>query len=163
LHVFDSFAGLPPSGSGYYKSGEFTGSLEEVSHNIRTFGKIDSVRFFRGYFSSTVARYRETPLAVWMDVDLADSARDVTAILPSLAPSSILFTHECAPTDFLEGEIVAAEGLESVLPPVVSGFRSLGRDPVGCFLGGSMGAIWDRDRGIPPLGIDAILTLCNAI
>jgi len=41
--------------------------------------------------------------------------------------------------------------------------RLLGRDPVGCFLAGCMGAVWDRDRGIPPLGLDAILALCNAI
>jgi O-methyltransferase len=163
LHVFDSFAGLPPSASGYYKSGEFTGSLEEVSHNIRTFGKIENVRFFRGFFSSTVARYRETPLAVWMDVDLESSARDVTAILPSLAPSSILFTHECAPESFADGEIVATPGPDDVLTPVVSAFRSLDRDPVGCFMGGCMGAVWDRDRGVPPLGIDAILALCNAV
>ena len=163
LHVFDSFAGLPPSDSAYYKSGEFSSSIEEVSQNIRTFGKIENVRFFRGFFSSTVARYREAPLAVWMDVDLASSAQDVTGVLASLAPSSILFTHECVPDSFSEGEILATPGPDDVLTPVVSEFRLLGRDPVGCFLAGCMGAVWDRDLGIPPLGLDAILTLCNAI
>jgi hypothetical protein len=34
------------------------------------------------------------------------------------------------------------------------------REPSG---GGCMGAIWDRDRGIPPLGIEPILALCHAI
>jgi hypothetical protein len=163
LHVFDSFAGLPPSDSVYYKSGEFTSSIEEVSQNIRIFGKIENVRFFRGFFSSTVARYREAPLAVWMDVDLASSAQDVTGVLAGLSPSSILFTHECMPDNFSDGEVLATPGPDDVLTPVVSEFRSLGRDPVGCFLAGCMGAIWDRDRGIPPLGIGPILALCNAI
>jgi O-methyltransferase len=163
LHVFDSFAGLPPSDSVYYKTGEFSSSIEEVSQNIRTFGKIENVRFFRGFFSSTVARYREAPLAVWMDVDLASSARDVTGVLAGLSPSSILFTHECVPASFSYGEILAAPGPDDVLTPVVSEFRSLGRDPVGCFLAGCMGAIWDRERGVPPLGIESILALCNAL
>src|SRR5207248_9675707 len=33
LHVFDSFAGLPPSASAYYQSGDFAGSFDEVSQN----------------------------------------------------------------------------------------------------------------------------------
>ena len=161
--MFDSFAGLPPSDSSYYKSGDFSGSIEEVSQNIRTFGKIENVRFFPGFFSSTVERYRETPLAVWMDVDLTSSAQDVMGILPRLSPSSVVFSHECEPADFSDCEILAVGGSDRVLPPVVSAFRSLGRDPVGCFLVGSLGAIWDRERGIPPLGVDAILKLCDAI
>ena len=98
-----------------------------------------------------------------MDVDLASSAQDVTGVLAGLAPSSILFTHECVQDNFSDGEILATPGPDDVLTPVVSEFRLLGRDPVGCFLAGCMGAVWDRDRGIPPLGLDAILALCNAI
>jgi hypothetical protein len=55
LHCLDSFAGLPPSDSVYYQAGDFAGSLEEVSGNIKRFGRRECVEFHPGFFSDTLA------------------------------------------------------------------------------------------------------------
>ena len=163
LHVFDSFCGLPSSDSSYHLAGDFRGPFDEVVANIRALGKIESVRFFRGFFSSTLENYRDSPMALWMDVDLNSSARDVMQILPRIPPASIVFTHECFPGNFIDGIIHQGQGPDAVLPPIVAGFKSLGRDPIGCYLCGNTGAVWDRNSGIPPLGIAPILALCESI
>jgi hypothetical protein len=100
-----------------------------------------------------------------MDVDLNASAQDVMQILPRIPPASIVFTHECFPGNFTDGKITEqlVPEPDCVLPPIVAAFRALDRDPTGCFLSGNTGAVWDRNRGIPPLGIDAILALCDSV
>jgi O-methyltransferase len=167
LHVFDSFAGLPPSESTYYQAGEFAGTFEEVSSNVSAFGKIDNVQFFRGFFSATVPGYDKEPLAIWIDVDLASSAEDAMRILPQMPVRGVVFTHEW-PEGLLESSIerkidVRYRHANAVLPPVVSAFEARGGDPVGRFLCGRLGAIWDQKQGVRPLGIEAISTLCDAI
>ena len=163
LHVFDSFSGLPDSTSPYYNTGEFTGFLEETAQNIRTLGKIDCVKFFKGYFSETVPHYREAPIAIWMDVDLLSSATDVAGLLPRLPPESIVFTHEARSDHFADGEIILRYSPDEVLPPIVDGLKALGRHPTGTFLGYDTGAVWDRYVGIPPLSMKAILSFCASV
>jgi O-methyltransferase len=163
LHVFDSFCGLPSSDSSYHLPGDFRGPFDEVTANIRALGKMESVQFHRGFFASTLANYRGSPMALWMDVDLNASARDVMQILPRIPSTSIVFTHECFPGNFIDGIINGGQGPDAVLPPIVAGFRDLGRDPAGCYLCGNTGAVWDRNLGAPPLGISAILAICDSI
>jgi O-methyltransferase len=163
LHVFDSFEGLPSSESSYYQAGEFAGTFEEVFRNIKAFGKIDNVQFFRGFFSVTVPGYDKQPLALWMDVDLASSAEDAMRMLSRMPAQGVVFSHEW-PEGFIQGEIdVKHRHSDAVLPPVVSAFEARGGHPVGQFLCGRLGIIWDRKRGVRPLGIDSISALCNAI
>jgi hypothetical protein len=104
-------------------------------------------------------------MAVWMDVDLNASAQDVMRTLPRIQPESIVFTHECFPENFIDGKIIEklVPDSDCVLPPIVAAFRALHREPVGCFLVGNTGAVWDHARGIPPLGVTAILALCDGI
>lgn len=52
LHVFDSFAGLPPSEGEYYRSGDFAGGLDEVRRNVAEFGRLDVVTFHQGFSPS---------------------------------------------------------------------------------------------------------------
>jgi O-methyltransferase len=134
-----------------------------VTANIRALGKIESVQFYRGFFASTLAIYRGGPMALWMDVDLNASARDVMQMLPRIPPASIVFTHECFPGNFRDGIINESGGPDAVLPPIVAGFRDLRREPAGCYLCGNTGAVWDRNFGVPPLGISAILAICDSI
>jgi O-methyltransferase len=161
-HIFDSFQGLPPSESSYYQGGEFSGSIDEVVDNVTTFGQIAPVKFFQGFFSETVPLYAGSPLAIWMDVDLMSSARDVMALLPRLPRESVVFTHECVPENFRDGTVNSDATPDHVLPPILAAFERDGRSPTGTFLAGNTGAIWDRNLGIPTLDINNINRLIAA-
>jgi hypothetical protein len=161
-HIFDSFRGLPPSGSGYYAGGDFAGSLEEVQNNITAFGDIRCVKFFPGYFSDSLPHYQGTPLAIWMDVDLRSSAEDVMQILPRLARNSLVFTHECRPENFADGRVVSSNTEDDVLPPILKAFAEDGRMATGTYLTGYTGAVWDRRDGIPPLSVTSVRNLIAA-
>jgi hypothetical protein len=74
MDVFDSFEGLPPSGSTYYRAGEFAASFDEVVRNVTEFGHPDVVTFHPGFFSESVPGWTRRPAAcLWMDVDLEQS------------------------------------------------------------------------------------------
>ena len=159
MHVFDSFAGLPPSDSTYHGAGDFAGSLEEVRRNVREFGAIDAVRFHPGFFADSLRGQALDPLCIWMDVDLESSSRDVMSIADQLPVESCVFSHECWPAHFPNGVPTAPPGPDSVLPPIVDALARIGRRAAGCFVGGHTGAVWDADRGIPALPADAVVRL----
>jgi hypothetical protein len=161
-HIFDSFCGLPPSGSDYYAAGDFAGSLDEVKNNITAYGDIRCVRFFKGYFSDSLPSYQGTPLAIWMDVDLRSSAADVMQLLPQLPRKSLVFTHECRPEHFVGGQVVAGDSEDDVLPPILAAFAANGRIATGAYLSGYTGAVWDSSEGIPPLSVASIRSLIAA-
>jgi O-methyltransferase len=79
MHIFDSFEGLPPSASAFYRAGDFAGSLEEVRHNIELFGAVENVVFHKGYFHDSLRNCAMPRLiSLWMDVDLQNSSRDTS-------------------------------------------------------------------------------------
>jgi O-methyltransferase len=164
MHVFDSFEGLPSSESGYYRAGDFAGSLEEVSRNIANFGSPQAVSFHKGFFADVVPTLALGPLAcIWMDVDLEISARDALQVLPKLDPRGCLFAHECAPELFDDnGDIVEWRGPEAVLPPVKDAFIADRRAPAGRYLYGYTGVVWDRAASIPAPG-PAMIRLYNEL
>ena len=99
--VFDSFEGLPPSSSEFYKAGDFAGSIDEVRDNVKSFGAIDSVTFHKGFFSDSLKRVNIPPLmTIWMDVDLFSSATDVMTIANNLNKHGAIFSHECTAVIF---------------------------------------------------------------
>ena len=152
IDVFDSFAGLPPSDSTYYSPGDFAGSLEEVKENIATFGNLPAVNFHKGFFADSLKSFPTQPLAcLWMDVDLASSARDVMGVFPMLSERSCLFSHECTASNFVEGEIVSPEGPDRVIPAIKASFSAAGRTIAGRHIHGCTGAFWDKNSGVPPL------------
>ena len=152
MHVFDSFAGLPASGSSYYCSGDFAGSLGEVTRNVRNFGSPQNVNYHQGFFADTLPQFKTGMVScIWLDVDLESSARDVMQILPRLDPRGCIFSHECWSDHFDEANsITAPRSHESVLPPVRDAFTADNRQPLGRYLVGRTGVIWDRARSVPP-------------
>jgi hypothetical protein len=160
MHVFDSFAGLPPSESEYYSAGDFSGSRPEVERNVDTYGRQQTVTYHEGFFSDTLPNFHpDHVLSVWMDVDLASSSRDVMAVLPHMDRRGVLFSHECSPEMFVGSEIHAERGAESVVPPILDGFRALGWPVQGRHIHGHTGAFWHADDGIPPIPVAAAMAL----
>jgi hypothetical protein len=159
MHVFDSFAGLPPSESAYYQAGEFMGSLPEVQRNVSAFGKREAVTFHPGFFADTLPRSDLHPICIWMDVDLESSSRDVMTILGRLPVESCLFSHECCPEYFLPAGIAGARGPDSVMGPILDSFQENGREITGRFIFGNTGAFWDRNRGIPVMAVQELIRI----
>jgi len=135
------------------------GSLPEVRRNVSSFGKIESVTFHPGFFADTLPKVDLQPLCIWMDVDLESSSRDVMTVLGRLPVESCLFSHECRPEHFLRTGIQAIRGTDSVMGPIVDGFRENGREITGRFLFGNTGAFWDRRYGIPVMPVDELLRI----
>jgi O-methyltransferase len=160
MEVFDSFEGLPESDSGAYRPGEFAGGLEEVKQNVAGLGRPEQVRFHKGFFSDSLARWEPDRVAlVWMDVDLESSSRDVMRIFEHVPKESAIFSHECWPTHFVDGAVVPAGTPEAVLRPIVDSYAAAGRTPTGRFIAGNTGAIWDRDTGVPVLSVEGLRAL----
>ena len=100
---------------------------------------------------------------MWMDVDLDVSARDAMQALSSLDPRSCVFSHECAPQFFEDdNQIKIVESPDSVLPSIREAFIRENRQPLGRFLSGNTGAVWDNGRSIPVTG-PSILKLYDAL
>src|SRR5206468_442984 len=67
LVVFDSFAGLPENTEPHDKTihgerpdfsqGKYAGTLQEVSQNVRRYGKADSCQFIEGWFEETMPNF----------------------------------------------------------------------------------------------------------
>ena len=160
LHVFDSFAGLPPSDSAYYRAGEFAGSRTEVEANVAGYGRPAPVRYHQGFFADTIP---EVPLPevaqLWMDVDLESSARDVMGVLPRLDRRGAVFSHECPAEAFTPDGIRSERSPEAVIPPVLDAFAAAARPVSGRHVHGYTGAFWDAEVGIPVLSTSALLAL----
>ncbi|MFC1962103.1 TylF/MycF/NovP-related O-methyltransferase, partial [Chloroflexota bacterium] len=61
LLVYDSFEGLPKSEesdrtAGGYHEGDFRGTLDEVTTNIKRYGALECCRFEKGWFRDTLPR-----------------------------------------------------------------------------------------------------------
>jgi len=162
MHIFDSFEGLPPSDSSYYRAGDFRGDLEEVQQNVEKFGAPGIVTYHKGFFSDSLPISNIPELiSLWMDVDLASSATDVMTIADRLDRRGAVFSHECDADNFVNGEIVAHR--DSVIPSIVDRFSGLGASVTGRFLFGNTGAFWRRRDGVPVLSASALQKLVSSI
>jgi len=160
LHVFDSFAGLPPVDHYHYQEGDFRGSIDEVTDNLRTFGRIDVVELHEGFFSETIPGFREPFTCLWMDVDLQASATDVMQLVPALPAEACIFSHECPEGAFVDGHpnLDASE----VMPPMVDALLARGWKPEGAHLAGFLSALWSGETGIPVLVYDEVERMLRA-
>lgn len=156
MDVFDSFEGLPPSDSTYYEPHDFAGSLDEVRKNVSEFGRPQVVTYHKGFFSETLGGVWTRPLCIWMDVDLALSSRDVMTILGLLPPESCVFSDECTPENFSDGDVKAVAHPNDVIQPLLDAFEREGRQPRGRLICGYMGAFWDKRKGFPILPAAAL-------
>ena len=160
LHVFDSFAGLPPSDSTYYRAGEFAGGRPEVEENVRTYGRSAAVQYHEGFFADTIPKADLPAIAqLWMDVDLESSARDVMVLLPRLDRRWTLFSHECPAEAFAGDRILSERSPDAVIPPILNAFAAAARPVAGRHVYGYTGAFWDAESGIPVLPTPALLAL----
>lgn len=164
MHIFDSFEGLPEAKHSGYTEGDYAGSLEEVTENIRRMGAVDQVTFHKGFYADTFREYRPPQLmCLWMDVDLEVSAKDMMVVADRLDPRASLFSHECVADMFVNGEIVNAPRPDNPIPPVLDRFEKLGRPLTGHYLHGHTGAFWPRSGGIPVMHHDALKNLLHVL
>ncbi len=164
MHIFDSFEGLPEAKHSGYTAGDYAGSLEEVTENIRRLGVVDQVTFHKGFYADTFRDYRPPQLmCLWMDVDLEVSAKDMMVVADRLDPRASLFSHECVADMFVDGEIINAPRPDNPIPPVLNRFEELERPLTGHHIHGHTGAFWPRDGGIPVMHHDALTSLLQIL
>jgi hypothetical protein len=113
LYAADSFQGLPATmtrDEGYYKPGDYAGSLDEVKRTVARFGCADVVEFVPGFFESTLAFLDARRLAlIWADVDLASSMNAVLrALVPRLDREGVLLSDE-VPAAAFDGHRIKAD------------------------------------------------------
>ncbi|MBV9302341.1 MAG: class I SAM-dependent methyltransferase [Acidobacteriaceae bacterium] len=105
LVVFDSFEGIPDNSEPHDKNiwggevkfaeGDYAGTLEEVSGNVRRFGDIKVCRFVKGFFDSTMPDFREPVAVAYLDVDLASSTKTCLKHLwPQIPAGGTLFSQD---------------------------------------------------------------------
>lgn len=164
MEIFDSFQGLPDVGHGFYRPGDYCGNLDEVKNNISTFGKINKVNFNKGFFEDSLVKFDKNPiLCIWMDVDLYKSSKDISSILNKLPSYSCVFTHEFPQMVDKQGISMKIDPNDSeVLPPIINKFIETNKDPIGRYITCHLGAIWDKNNGIPTLPFDCILKVLNS-
>lgn len=163
MHVFDSFAGLPPSASTLYKAGDFKGSLEEVKRNIDAFGEMRAVSFHPGFFRESLPQIQIPNLvSLWMDVDLDSSARDLLTIADKVDARGAVFSHECQERHFQNGQIVCERSPDMVIPAIVDRFNQLGTPVTGRYVFGCTGTFWRVSTGIPVMPMEAVMVFAKA-
>lgn len=157
MHVYDSFAGLPAAEGSSYGAGAFAGGIDEVRENIRRFGALDTVEFHPGFFADSLVNRPPSPImCLWMDVDLAVSARDLLVVAEDVDPRGSLFSHECPAQIFHGDAIVTEPGPDNPIPPLLERFAAIGRPLRGHHIAGYTGAFWSRENGIPALTTKAV-------
>ena len=96
LHIFDTFAGLPPTSpedGTFFRQGMFAASLESVQRYLADY---PNLHFHPGWFPETAgAVENETFAFVFLDADLYQSTKDgIDFFYPRLNPGGVLMTHD---------------------------------------------------------------------
>jgi O-methyltransferase len=108
LHVFDSFAGLPPptgEDEGHvvirdqvvhtYEAGAYAGTRAEVEANLRRYGALGACELHEGFFDDTLPGFAEPVVFAYLDVDLVQSERTCLKHLwPLLIDGGYMYTDE---------------------------------------------------------------------
>lgn len=105
LKIFDSFEGLPEGlpvdRQGFYATGDFCGSLEEVKENISRYGAIECCEFIKGWFDETLPHLKTPVLLAFLDVDLEISLETcVRYIWNNLTDKGYIFIDEYVGLDY---------------------------------------------------------------
>ena len=107
LVVYDSYEGIPENKEDHQKSifgysinnwfgeGAFTGNLEEVQHNVKTYGNISACSFVKGWFDDTLPDIDIDIAGAYIDVDLASSTKTcIKYFYPRLLPGGFLVSQD---------------------------------------------------------------------
>ena len=156
--VFDSFEGLPASDSAFYVAGEFAGGLDEVTANVKMFGCASRVEFVKGFYSDSLKTYDMPDLmAIWMDVDLYSSAKDMMGAADKLHERSTLFSHECTQERYDGFKVVPGHVYaDNVAAGICEHFDARGIHVQGRHVLANTGAFW-RAKGGSPVVSNAVL------
>jgi O-methyltransferase len=106
LFVFDSFEGLPEGSpldreAQHYTRGDWCGTFEEVSSNIRRGGDFSRCTLVRGWFDRTLPAFDRQIALAYVDVDLEASLDTcIKNIWPRLSEKGFIFIDECLSTDY---------------------------------------------------------------
>lgn len=105
LIIFDSFEGLPighpDDRQGFYETGDYCGSLEDVKKNIERYGAIEVCEFVKGWFDTTLPDLDRPVLLAFIDVDLELSLETcVRYIWPNLVEKGYIFIDEYVGIDY---------------------------------------------------------------
>jgi O-methyltransferase len=101
LFVFDSFEGLPEGSpldreARYYSKGDWAGTFDEVSNNIRKGGDLSRCTLVRGWFDKTLPLFDREIVLAYVDVDLEASLDTcIKNVWPRLSKSGFVFIDEC--------------------------------------------------------------------
>ncbi len=96
LHLFDTFAGLPPSGPhdrGVHREGQYACSLEAVQEYLSRF---DNVHYHQGLFPESTANLAEQTYSfAHFDVDLYEGTRAcLEYFYPRMNPGGVMLSHD---------------------------------------------------------------------
>jgi hypothetical protein len=107
LYCADSFEGLPAD-EGHYGTGDFRGSLAEVSHNVSAYGRPECVHYIAGWYSDSLKGFEPELSLLWVDVDLQQSVVDLMEnVFPRLNRNGVIFSDGFTEgVDFEGGKIV---------------------------------------------------------
>ncbi|OYV28144.1 MAG: hypothetical protein B7W98_00150 [Parcubacteria group bacterium 20-58-5] len=105
LAVFDSFEGMPENTEAggasiygrehHFPKGSHAVGLEEVRHNVATYGDSSRVSFHKGWLSDTLKDFTEPVAAACMNVDLAQSTKDCLKYLyPLTSAGGVIFSQD---------------------------------------------------------------------
>ena len=105
LRIYDSFEGLPEGRAedrqGFYETGDYRGSLEDVKRNIERYGAIEVCEFVKGWFDKTLPGLNTPVLLAFIDVDLELSLETcVRYIWPNLVDKGYIFIDEYVGLDY---------------------------------------------------------------
>jgi hypothetical protein len=106
LVVYDSFEGLPAPATGDrwaspLGEGAFRGELEEVRHNVTTYGAIRRCQFRKGWFSDTMGDHTEPIVFAFVDVDHQASMHQcMLGLWPHLVDQGYWFIDEYVRLDY---------------------------------------------------------------
>ena len=105
LRIFDSFQGLPEGQpedrEGFYATGDYCGTLDEVKSNITKYGAIECCEFIEGWFEDTLPKLNTPVLLAFLDVDLELSLETcVRNIWNNLTDQGYIFIDEYVGLDY---------------------------------------------------------------
>lgn len=105
---YDSFCGMPPNDENNIQSifgrpmlneyieGEYCSSLAQTRTNVEIFGRPEVVEFRQGFFSESLSQHTEEVAVLYIDVDLAQSTREVlTGIYQFVSDGGIIMSQDC--------------------------------------------------------------------
>ena len=130
LHLIDSFQGLPSEElakfwdgrKNLFEAGQWKGTLEEVTDNIKNFGRFDVCQIHEGWFEDIIHEIDLYPSLVFIDVDIIASAYTCIKHFWPRLRGDRFYTHEACFKTYMQAitdEVWWRENLNEDVPQCV--------------------------------------------